>query len=171
VYKAHFRFDIVPTRIHPYKARAPRDGINPAYRKSCSDSHFSREPRCRTNRCRRVALRKPVIRFGIDLTDHSHVGPAIIALLEAIGASGSLSQAARDLKISYRHAWLLVDGLKSTFEAPVTLATRGGRNGGGVSLTKLGQSLVLDYRALEREFGEIAASRLQGITPLVRRIG
>jgi molybdate transport system regulatory protein len=99
------------------------------------------------------------------------VGPAIIALLEAIGASGSLSQAARDLKISYRHAWLMVDGLKSMFEEPVTLAMRGGRNGGGASLTKLGESLVLDYRALEREFAEMPARRLQGITPLVREIG
>ena len=115
-------------------------------------------------------MRRPVVRFGIDFAEHSHVGPAIIAVLEAIKASGSLSQAARDLKISYRYAWLLVDGLKSAFREPITVAMRGGKNGGGVSLTNLGESLVLSYRALELEFAEIAARRFQGITPTTNEI-
>ena len=113
-------------------------------------------------------MRRPAIQFGIDFDGHSHVGAATISLLEAIAASGSLSQAARDLKISYRHAWMLLDGLKATFEQPVTVAKKGGRDGGGVVLTRLGQSLVQGYRALEKEFADVASLHLQSLTPLIR---
>jgi molybdate transport system regulatory protein len=71
-----------------------------------------------------------VIRFGIEFAMHPQVSLGKISLLEAIRTSGSLSQAARDLGVSYRHAWLLIDSLKLTFREPVTLATRGGRGGG-----------------------------------------
>jgi molybdate transport system regulatory protein len=112
-------------------------------------------------------MRGPVIRFRIDFAKNSHVGPGKIDLLEAIRKSGSLSQAARDLGMSYRYAWLLVDSLKSAFREPVTLATTGGKGGGGVSLTAFGEALVGSYRALERDIAEAAARRLQSIIPII----
>jgi molybdate transport system regulatory protein len=105
----------------------------------------------------------PVIRFRIDFNPDSHVGPGKIDLLEAIDSSGSLSQAARDLGMSYRRAWLLVHSLNSTFKEPVTRASTGGRGGGGVTLTPFGAALVERYRTLEREFAALAARRLGGI--------
>lgn len=112
-------------------------------------------------------MRGPVIRFRIDFSKNSHVGPGKIDLLEAIRESGSLSQAARDLGMSYRYAWLLVDSMKSAFREPVTLATMGGKGGGGVSLTAFGEALVASYRALERDIAEAAARRLQSIIPMI----
>jgi molybdate transport system regulatory protein len=106
---------------------------------------------------------KPVIRFRIDFNSDSHVGPGKIDLLEAIQSSGSLSQAARDLGMSYRRAWLLVHSLNSAFNEPVTRASTGGRGGGGVVLTPFGATLVERYRRLEREFAALAARRLGGI--------
>jgi molybdate transport system regulatory protein len=109
----------------------------------------------------------PVIRIRIDFSDRSFVGPGKIDLLEAIRDSGSLSQAARDLGMSYRRAWLLIDSFKSAFREPVTLATTGGKGGGGVALTSFGEGLVESYRALERDIAEIAARRLRTITAAV----
>jgi molybdate transport system regulatory protein len=109
----------------------------------------------------------PVIRIRIDFSDSSFVGPGKIDLLEAIRDSGSLSQAARDLGMSYRRAWLLIDSFKSAFREPVTLATTGGKGGGGVALTSFGEGLVESYRALERDIAEIAARRLRTITAAV----
>ena len=109
----------------------------------------------------------PVIRIRIDFSDSSFVGPGKIDLLEAIRDSGSLSQAARDLGMSYRRAWLLIDSFKSAFSEPVTLATTGGKGGGGVSLTSFGVRLVNSYRALERDIAELAARRLRTITVAV----
>jgi molybdate transport system regulatory protein len=103
----------------------------------------------------------PVIRFTIEFARHSQVGSAEIGLLEAIHKAGSLSQAARDLRISYKHAWLRLDGLNSAFRLPVTVAKRGGNGGGGVCLTRLGKSLVDSYRALEQEFTQLAAKDLR----------
>jgi len=110
----------------------------------------------------------PVIRFRIDFANNASVGPGKIDLLEAIDASGSLSQAARDLGMSYRRAWLLVDSFKSAFRQPVTLATTGGKGGGGVALTPFGAALVRSYRALEREFAALAANRLREVSGAAR---
>lgn len=114
-------------------------------------------------------MQNPVIRFRIDFAENSYVGPGKIDLLEAIKDSGSLSQAARDLGMSYRRAWLLVDSFKAAFREPVTSATTGGKGGGGVALTKFGEELVASYRALEREFARLAARRLRILSAAVRR--
>ena len=47
----------------------------------------------------------------IDLGTGDRIGPGKIALLEAIRTTGSISAAARSLKMSYRRAWLLVEEL------------------------------------------------------------
>jgi molybdate transport system regulatory protein len=114
-------------------------------------------------------MRNPVIRFRIDFAENSYVGPGKIDLLEAIKDCGSLSQAARDLGMSYRRAWLLIDSFKAAFREPVTSATTGGKGGGGVALTKFGEGLVESYRALEREFAALAARRLRFQSAAVRR--
>jgi molybdate transport system regulatory protein len=113
----------------------------------------------------------PVIRFRIDFTKSAFVGPGKIDLLEAIQRSGSLSQAARDLRMSYRRAWLLVDSLKTSFREPVTLANKGGKGGGGVALTTFGERLISSYRAIESDIAKVAARRLQTITPAVTERG
>jgi molybdate transport system regulatory protein len=113
----------------------------------------------------------PAIIFTIKFAPNSHVGSAEIDVLEAIHKAGSLSQAARDLSISYKHAWQLVDSLKCAFRSPVTVAKKGGNGGGGVRLTGLGESLVDRYRALEREFARLAAEKFESIVPKTREHG
>jgi len=114
-------------------------------------------------------MRNPVIRFRIDFAEDAYVGPGKIDLLEAIRDCGSLSQAARNLGMSYRRAWLLVDSFKAGFLEPVTSATTGGKGGGGVALTKFGEELISSYRALEREFAKLAVRRLRRQSAAVRR--
>jgi molybdate transport system regulatory protein len=111
----------------------------------------------------------PVIRFRIDFAEHSSVGPGKIGLLEAIRNSGSISQAARDLGMSYRRAWLLIDSVKAAFRKPVTTATTGGKGGGGVALTEFGEGLVDSYRALERDIADLAQRRLRAVNAAVAR--
>jgi len=79
------------------------------------------------------------------------VGPGKIALLEHISSTGSLSEAARKLKMSYRRAWLLLEDLNTSFQQPVAQTSVGGRGGGGASLTQFGSDLVAAYRALEAQ--------------------
>ncbi len=80
----------------------------------------------------------PAIRFRVDFGRRQAVGPGKIALLERIGQRGSLSQAARDLHMSYRRAWLLLESLNASFRERVAVSSRGGRGGGGMRLTAFG---------------------------------
>ena len=110
-----------------------------------------------------------VVRFRIDFAEHTSVGPGKICLLEAIRDSGSLSQAARSIGMSYRRAWLLVESLKQSFREPVTVASTGGKDGGGMLVTEFGDALINSYRELEREFASMAARRLHPIIATVVR--
>jgi molybdate transport system regulatory protein len=107
----------------------------------------------------------PVVRFRIDFAEHSSLGPGKILLLEAIRDSGSLSQGARNIGMSYRRAWILVESLKQSFRQPVTVATTGGKDGGGMQITEFGYALIENYRQLERDFAALAARRLDAIIP------
>ena len=100
------------------------------------------------------------VRLRIDLGEASSLGPGKIALLERIAASGSLSQAARELKMSYRRAWMLLDDLNHAFVQPVSTASIGGTGGGGARLTEFGQQLIGAFRELEQASRELASTRL-----------
>jgi molybdate transport system regulatory protein len=111
----------------------------------------------------------PVVRFRIDFAEHTSVGPGKICLLEAIRDSGSLSQGARNIGMSYRRAWLLVESLKKSFRKPVTAASTGGKDGGGMQVTEFGDVLIKNYRELERDYATLAARRLHAVIPKVIR--
>ena len=103
---------------------------------------------------------EPIVRFRLDFSSAVSVGPGKIELLEHIRATGSLSQAGREIGMSYRRAWLLLDSLNSSFREPVVTTSVGGKAGGGATLTPLGEALVDAYRRLEREFNNVATKRL-----------
>lgn len=109
------------------------------------------------------------VRFRIDFPGCTSVGPGKISLLEAIRGAGSLSQGARNIKMSYRRAWLLVESLNQSFQEPVTVASAGGKHGGGMQVTKFGEALIENYRALERDFQTLAARRLRAVMPTMIR--
>jgi molybdate transport system regulatory protein len=111
----------------------------------------------------------PVVRFRIDFAEHSSVGPGKIGLLEAIRDAGSLSQGARNIGMSYRRAWLLVESLRRSFREPVTMASTGGKDGGGMLVTEFGDALIKNYRELERDFSTLAERRLHPIIATVIR--
>lgn len=86
------------------------------------------------------------------------LGHGKIRLLELIGEHGSISQAARAMKMSYRRAWLLMDEVNSMFAEPVIETRPGGKGGGHARLTDFGQGVVGLYRRIESEAeGKFAA--------------
>ena len=98
------------------------------------------------------------VSFRVDFSPECAVGPGKIALLEHIASSGSLSEAARKLKMSYRRAWLLLEDLNTSFQQPVAQMSVGGRGGGGASLTPFGAELVAAYRTFESHIRKRAQS-------------
>ncbi len=98
----------------------------------------------------------------IDLSIGS-IGPGKIRLLELVGESGSISAAGRAMNMSYRRAWMLIDGVNRSFRAPVVETQLGGTHGGGAMLTELGHDLIAHYRSIERAAAKVSASELAAL--------
>ena len=87
----------------------------------------------------------------VDFGSDRALGPGKIRLLEAIGKTGSISQAGRSLDMSYRRAWLLVDDMNRCFREPVVTTQPGGAQGGGAALTPFGVELIEKSRSIESQ--------------------
>lgn len=116
-------------------------------------------------------MHTPAVRFRVDFGRELAVGPGKVALLEQIAASGSLSQAARSLNMSYRRAWQLLESLNSGFAKPVAASVRGGRAGGGATLTPFGRELIQVYRKFDAEIQARAVRRFRPIASQARHAG
>jgi molybdate transport system regulatory protein len=102
----------------------------------------------------------PQLRLRIDFAPGCSVGPGKVGLLEAIERCGSLSEAARQLGMSYRRAWLLLDELNRSFHERLATTAVGGSHGGGAQLTPFGRDLIEAFRGVEREANTLARKRL-----------
>jgi molybdate transport system regulatory protein len=91
----------------------------------------------------------PSLSLRINLDPDGRIGPGKIELLERIAAQGSISGGAREMNMSYRQAWLLVDEMNRLFGRPLVAAQTGGRRGGGARLTPLGRAVIGHFRAIE----------------------
>jgi molybdate transport system regulatory protein len=77
------------------------------------------------------------------------LGPGKVELMKHIGATGSISEAARRMQMSYNRAWLHVKVLNSAFRAPLVLSLRGGKEGGGASLSETGRKVIEIFDRME----------------------
>ena len=92
----------------------------------------------------------------------------LLGLLAAVQGSGSISQAGRELGLSYRHAWGLLQQAEQLFGQPLLLRGRGR----GSALTELGEKLIwADARigARLQPLLESLASELEGELGRVQR--
>jgi molybdate transport repressor ModE-like protein len=80
------------------------------------------------------------------------LGRGRAALLDAVARHGSLAQAARDLGMSYRHAWSMLRAAERNSGHSLVHARRGGAGGGGSYLTDHGRLLLCNYRDIESRF-------------------
>jgi molybdate transport system regulatory protein len=95
----------------------------------------------------------------IDTAIGSFLGDKRIRLLEAIDKTGSISQAAKAVPLSYKAAWDAVDDMNNVASEPLVLRTAGGKHGGGTALTTFARRLIAFYRALEKE-SQLALEKL-----------
>lgn len=103
------------------------------------------------------------IRFRVDFNPSCSIGHGKIQLLEMIAKNGSLSQAAREMGMSYRRAWLLMDSMNNGFDQPVVNASTGGSGGGGATLTEFGSQLIKTYLMLEKKINSIMKLHMRDI--------
>lgn len=86
----------------------------------------------------------------ITLSDTFYIGPGRADLLELIAETGSISEAAKRMGMSYKRAWGLVQALNEGFGKALVETARGGAAQGGALLTPLGEEVLARYRAMEK---------------------
>jgi molybdate transport system regulatory protein len=82
------------------------------------------------------------------------LGPGRVELLQSIGEQGSISQAARNLKLTYRKAWGQIKAMEQQLGLPLVQKQTGGAGGGGARLTPEARELLGGYLRLAQGIGE-----------------
>ncbi len=84
-------------------------------------------------------------------------------LLEAIGRTGSINQAAKEINISYRKAWSYIKAMEERLGIKLVETRTGGKNGGGASLTEEAREFLKRYAALEEGIRELVDRRFREV--------
>jgi molybdenum ABC transporter molybdate-binding protein len=103
------------------------------------------------------------IRVWVERAGRAILGKGRLELLEGIEHCHSISAAARQMGMSYRRAWLLVQSINEAAGEPLVEAATGGAHGGGARLTSLGRQAVTVFRDLQERLLRSAASTLAGL--------
>jgi molybdate transport system regulatory protein len=82
------------------------------------------------------------LKITLVLASGARIGPGKAKLLESIRDTGSISAAAREMGMSYKRAWLLLDSLNAAFEPAVVTTSLGGPGGGGARLTDVLERMI-----------------------------
>lgn len=90
-------------------------------------------------------------RFWITGEKDSYIGIGRIELLEHIDELGSMSKASKEMGMSYKKAWKLIEELNGMYDEPLVVKEHGGKQGGGTFITVRGQKLIANFRLLEKE--------------------
>jgi molybdate transport system regulatory protein len=96
----------------------------------------------------------PAIKFRVYFDADTMLGPGKADLLQGILETGSIAAAGRRMGMSYKRAWYLVDTLNHYFSEPLVHAMKGGKAGGGASLTPTGHLVLEAYRRMQAKVAD-----------------
>lgn len=109
-----------------------------------------------------------ILKIRIPHGNVSAMGPGKADLLEAIQRTGSISAAAREMGMSYRRAWDLVDTMNRCFVQPLVVTATGGCHGGGAEVTDFGLDVLRRYRDLVAKANASVAGEVGVLVRLLR---
>ena len=92
------------------------------------------------------------------------LGPGRVELLERIGSSGSIRQAALQMGMSYAQAWKHIEDMNTHLNEPVVISHRGGKGGGRAELTLKGKAVIEEFKS----FYTLFQTFLQEHTPNIK---
>jgi molybdate transport system regulatory protein len=103
-------------------------------------------------------------RFWIASPEGTFLGIGRVILLEKIQEYGSISGAARSMKMSYRQAWQLVQSMNEHSNSPLVSSLTGGKGGGGATITKTGEQAIQLFREVEQDMQHFMKKRSASIS-------
>jgi molybdate transport system regulatory protein len=93
-------------------------------------------------------------RVWINSEVESFLGQGRLELIEKIKELGSLRQAALSMKMSYRHAWYIINDMNKLAGKPLVILKRGGKNGGIAVITESGEKIISLYNQIKENFNQ-----------------
>jgi len=106
------------------------------------------------------------LRVWVENAGRAVLGSGRLELLEGIDRWHSISAAARQMGMSYRHAWQLVQKVNQAAGTPLVVTATGGSDGGGADLTPEGQQAVMLFREIQDELRHRASTLLPRCGPV-----
>ncbi|MCE9566939.1 MAG: LysR family transcriptional regulator [Planctomycetes bacterium] len=94
------------------------------------------------------------VRVWVERAGVKVLGPGRVELLEHIDRQRSISAAARQMGMSYRRAWELVQAMNEAAGVELVEAKPGGSGGGGAAVTAHGQEAIRLYHSLVASFAK-----------------
>lgn len=91
-------------------------------------------------------------RIWIESEGGTFLGYGRVVLLERVQRHGSITQAARSMKMSYKHAWDLIHSMNRQAQEPLLLTSKGGKGGGGAQLTSAGEKAIAQFWQFHKRF-------------------
>jgi molybdate transport system regulatory protein len=102
-------------------------------------------------------------KFWLEIDGKPVFGRGKRCLLEAIEKCGSINQAAKEIKISYRTAWSYLNAMEERLGMKLIDRQAGGKNGGGTVLTENARTILKQYNDLESGLQKIVDERFRKI--------
>lgn len=88
----------------------------------------------------------------IEGENGAFIGAGRVMLLEKVKEFGSITEASKSMKMSYRQAWELINSMNKQSKSPLVVTTSGGIGGGGSKVTKEGEKSIEFFRDLQERF-------------------
>lgn len=108
------------------------------------------------------AIVKPVLKktsdykiagtLWIECDGERFFGPGRVELLERIEETGSINKAAKQMGMSYKKAWEMINALNSQGSKPLVVTQTGGEKGGGSVITAEAKQLIAYHQQLRLRF-------------------
>jgi len=107
------------------------------------------------------------LRCWIDIDGKKFFGPGRAQLLMMIDKNGSLSKAAKEMGMSYRKAWSMVEDMNLRGQRPYVELHKGGAQGGGAELTEAGKKVLSTFIQMNTKINETLAQHKYEILDLI----
>jgi molybdate transport system regulatory protein len=88
----------------------------------------------------------------IECNGKKFFGPGPVELLERIHETGSISQAAKQMEMSYKKAWEIITTLNTNAVQPFVITQAGGSSGGGSTISDEAKTMITWYRKVRKNF-------------------
>lgn len=102
-------------------------------------------------------------RLWLTLDGHNFLGSGRVELLQRIAETGSISQAARAMKMSYKAAWDAVDAINRAWSIPLVISKPAGS-----TLTTEAWELIAAFRETEIKHREFLSQLTEALPGKVR---